>query len=127
MKTDNYHSHKRHFLTPEANEPLDKHVFEQINLDLEWGLSAAHTFNERDQQPPIDALLHGLRAIAGRRYHRFKAAEEKGDQLAATEMQKLANFWYRLESEITELFNPNDSKLNSRLQVPRRKRRDTEH
>ena len=108
---------------PEENESLDKHVFEQINLDLEWGLSAAQTFNERDQQPPLDALLHGLRAIAGRRYHRFKEAEEKGDQLTAAEMQELANFWYRLESEITELFNPKDTESNIRVQGTRHKRR----
>ena len=123
MKTESYHSQKRHLRTPEANEPLDKHIFEQINLDLEWGLSAANTFTERDQEPPLDALLHGLRAIAGRWYHRFKEAEEKGNQPTAIEMQEFASFWYRLESEITELFNTKDPESNNRVQGTRRKRR----
>jgi hypothetical protein len=54
---------------------------------------------ERDDRAPFDALLEGFRTIAGRRYSRFRTAEEENPD-RAKEMDMFAHFWYRLCEEI---------------------------
>ncbi|HMO41692.1 MAG TPA: hypothetical protein PKE17_19925 [Saprospiraceae bacterium] len=105
MSTDKHHFQQRHFRDPDPGESLNLHIIEQINYDLDWGLSAAHTFRTSDGKIPIDALLQGLNAIAGRRYSRYKEAESNNQASRSKEMQELAKFWYKLEREITELFD----------------------
>lgn len=105
MSDDAYLNQKRHFEDPLEGQPIEEHLFEQLNMDLEWGLRASLTFKDRDGQPPANALILGVKAIAGRRYHRFREAEEDEKEQRAQEQRELANFWYRLKHNLEQLFD----------------------
>lgn len=100
MNIGSYRASKKHFADKEDSKSANDHFFEQLDWDLEWAVGAAHTFMERDGRVPSDALLEGFRAIAGRRYSRFRTAEEEENSDCAKEMKMFAHFWYRLCEEI---------------------------
>ena len=102
MSADGYIAGKRHFTDAESVSSLE-HFFEQLDLDLEWALGAAQTFRDRDGRDPAVAAIDAIRAIAGRRYHRFKVAEEEQKTPRAEEMRSFAQFWYHLAQKLEEL------------------------
>jgi hypothetical protein len=101
--SETYLSQKRHFEDASPGQSPKEHFFEQLNLDLEWGLGAAYDFTFHQGQHPITAVFNGINAIAGRRYHRQKLAEKDGDLDREDEMRELARFWYELENKLRQI------------------------
>jgi hypothetical protein len=100
MRSDKYLAYKKHFEDFCEKQTLEDHHFAQLDLDLQWASSAADTFMSRDGCEPLIAMVCGLNAIAGRRWSRFKAAEEASNHIRASEMKAFASFWYKLAAEI---------------------------
>ncbi|MFA6015679.1 MAG: hypothetical protein WC742_11495 [Gallionellaceae bacterium] len=105
MSAKKYYAFKKHFADYSQSQTLEDHYFEQLGLDLQWASDAADTFMKRDGVDPLTSLIQGVSALAGRRWSRFKAADEASDQKRASEMKAFALFWYRLAAEIEQKAN----------------------
>ncbi len=92
----------RHFTAHEDAQSLEEHIFEQLDLDLEWAFQG-----ERDRKRQGDDDLADVerrfRAIGGRRWSRFKDATDGGDKKRADEMERFARFWYGLAEKVRML------------------------
>jgi len=103
MSDDSYVAAKEHFADAPADQPAQDHFHEQLDLDLTWAFGAAETFAQRDGAGALLAITRGIRAIAGRRYQRFRVAEAEKNERRAEEMYEFAQFWYRLAEKIEKI------------------------
>ncbi len=94
---------QRHFQDAGAVQTTQEHMFEQLNLDLQWATDDIVAFMQRESLDPVAALYHSFRNIAGRRWSRFKTAEEEKQEARALEMEMFSRFWYRLADRVASV------------------------